>query len=367
MSDDDKSSKTEQPTAKRLQEAFDDGNFPKAPEISVVFVLIASFTMLSFWAPQMAQQLTSFSSYILGHLSQFDFNIETASYYIPEILKAGMNMVLPFMVVCAVAAVLAGGLQTGFKLTPKMLTFKPDRINVINGFKNLFNPQKLVHFGIELLKFIVCAWLIVGVVLDIQKDPIFYTPVPVAHIIEFIYRTFLAMLNKLIFAMGIIAALHYAYQKWHVNESLMMTKQEVEDEAKNSEGNPQIKGARRKMARQIAYREILAKVPLADVVVTNPTHFAVALRYERGRDAAPVVLAKGKDLFAQRIKQIARDHGVPMVENVPVARALYKSAAVGQVIPGPLYQAVAQILAYVYRAHRYYFHRLKARRLEASV
>jgi flagellar biosynthesis protein FlhB len=365
MSDADKSSKTEMPTGKRLQELFNKGQFPRVPEVGVVFVLIASFSMLSFWAPQMAHQLTSFSSYIFAHLHQFDISVTSISYFLPEILKASFGMILPFIIVCMIAGVLAGGLQTGFKITPEVLGIHFDKLNFINGLQGLFSPQKFITFGIELLKFIVVAWVIWGVLLDIQRDPIFYTTVPVDHIVAFIYQTFLAILWKLIIALGIIAALNYAFQHWRHIEDNKMTKQEVADEMKNAEGNAQIKGARRRRARQIAYREILAKVPLADVVVTNPTHFAIALRYERGKDAAPIVLAKGKDLIAQRIKQIARKHGVPMVENRPVARALYKLAQPGQIIPAPLYQAVAQILAYVYRAHRYYFHRLKARRMEA--
>ena len=366
-SDADKSSKTEMPTSKRLFEAYDDGNFAKAPELGVVAILVASFGYLSLQGPALAIQVGEFSKYIFSHLHQFDINPTSAGFLLPELMKAGLFMILPFIAVCCAAAILAGGYQTGFRIANNVLRLDFGRINIVNGLQSLFSPQKLVNFVISLLKFIVVAWIISGVLMDIRRDPIFYTQVSVQHVMEFIFNTFMAMLARLILAIGAIAALSYGYQKYIWTEGLKMTKQEVKDEMKNSEGDPAVKGARKKAAFRAAYRQILTKVPLADVVVTNPTHFAVALKYERGRDSAPVVVAKGKDLLAQRIKQIARKHDVPMVENRPVARALYKQAAVGKAIPGALFQAVAQILAFVYRAHRYYFHRLKARRLEAQV
>jgi flagellar biosynthetic protein FlhB len=363
----DKSSRTEPPTAKRLQEAFDEGNFPRAQEIGVTFILIGAFMYLSFQGPALAVQVAQFSTFILGHLHQFDFTPTSIADLLPKLFISGLIMVLPFLLVCCVAAYLAGGLQTGFKTSNNKLKIDFGRINLVGGFSTLFGTQKLVEFAIGLVKFIVVGWILWGVIGEIKKDPIFYTTVSIQHIVEFIYKSFLAMLWQLILTIGVIAALNYAYSKWQFMENHKMTKQEVEDEMKNSEGNPEIKGKRRSMAYRNAYRQFLTKVPLADVVVTNPTHFAIALKYERGKDSAPVVIAKGQDLFAQRIKQIAAANDVPMVENKPVARALYKMAVVGKAIPADLYNAVAQILAFVYRTHRYYFHRLKARRLEANV
>jgi flagellar biosynthetic protein FlhB len=146
----------------------------------------------------------------------------------------------------------------------------------------------------------------------------------------------------------------------------MMTRQEVKDEHKQLEGNAQVKGQMRRMARRLLQKQMLAAVPMADVIVTNPTHYAVALKYERGVDAAPVVLAKGDNRFARRIKSLAAEHGVPMVENKPVARLLFAVGKVGESIPAELYQAVASILAFVYQTHRLYFHDLRTRRAAAS-
>jgi flagellar biosynthetic protein FlhB len=170
----------------------------------------------------------------------------------------------------------------------------------------------------------------------------------------------------MLLALGCIAAISYAYEKFNMHKSLMMTREEVREETKQMEGSPHAKAAMRRMARRLLTRQMLQAVPTADVVVTNPTHYAVALKYERGVDSAPVVIAKGENGFAKRIKALAAEHGVPMVENKPVARALYAFGKVGAPIPNELYQAVAQILAFVYRTHRYYFYRLKARRAEAE-
>jgi flagellar biosynthetic protein FlhB len=197
-------------------------------------------------------------------------------------------------------------------------------------------------------------------------DPLFSSPVEVAYLGEFLNRATILFLTRLILALGIVASISYAYEKFKTHRDLMMTREEVKEEAKQAEGDTRVKGAMRRMARQLLQKQMLSAVKTADVVVTNPTHFAVALKYERGKDKAPVVLAKGENRFAQRIKALAAENGVPMVENKPVARLLFAMGKVGEAIPAELYQAVAEILAVVYRTHRYYFHRLKARRLEAG-
>jgi flagellar biosynthetic protein FlhB len=166
-------------------------------------------------------------------------------------------------------------------------------------------------------------------------------------------------------ALGGIAALNYIYQLRRVRTDLMMTKHEVKEENRQQDGDPRVRNVRRQMARRLLQKQMLSAVPTADVVITNPTHFAVALKYQRGVDKAPVVLAKGERLFAQRIKAIAAQHEVPMVENKPVARMLFKYGKVGKPIPAELYKAVAEILAFVYKTHRYYFYQLRSRRSAA--
>ena len=221
----------------------------------------------------------------------------------------------------------------------------------------------LIRLGIDLLKLAAIGLVLYWAVQRILGDPIFHSSVDVGHVGQFIWDTVLFVVVRIAVIAGIIALISYAYQMRKTRKDLMMTKQEVKDERKEAEIDPQIKSARRALAMRIMQRQMLDAVPTADVVVTNPTHFAIALKYERGRDRAPVVLAKGRDLFARRIKTLASQHGVPFVENKPVARALFKYGQVGREIPAQLYQVVAEILSFVYRTHRYYFHRLKARRM----
>jgi flagellar biosynthetic protein FlhB len=196
-------------------------------------------------------------------------------------------------------------------------------------------------------------------------DPLFSSPVEAAYLGQFLTNATILFLSRLVLALGVVTAIGYAYEKFKTSRQMMMTKQEVKDEAKNAEGNAMAKSAMRRMARRLMQKQMLSAVATADVVVTNPTHYAVALKYERGQDKAPVVLAKGENQFARRIKAIAAENGVPTVENKPVARLLFSMGKVGETIPAELYQAVAGILAVVYRTHRYYFHRLKSRRLES--
>ena len=198
-----------------------------------------------------------------------------------------------------------------------------------------------------------------------SSDPIFSSEVEVHLLGNFIYETTLLLLFRFSLALGGVAAVNYLYQHFKVNTDLMMSKQEVKEEMRSAEGDPLIRSMRRQMARRLLQKQMLAAIPTADVVITNPTHFAIALKYERGVDQAPIVLAKGENIFAQRIKAIAAANDVPMVENRPVARMLFKFGKVGEVIPAQLYHAVAEILGFVYRTHRYYFHELKQRRLAA--
>jgi flagellar biosynthetic protein FlhB len=232
----------------------------------------------------------------------------------------------------------------------------------MSGLQRIFSMQGAVKLATDSAKLVVVGFLVWGAVKDLMHDPIFYSPVPPMRLGSFMMGTAKMLLGRFVLALGGIAALNYIYQLRKVQADLMMTKQEVKEEARNAEGDPHVKAARRMMARRFLQKQMLSAVPTADVVVTNPTHFAVALRYERGTDKAPVVLAKGERAFAKRIKALAAENGVPMVENRPVARALFKYGRVGKPIPIELYQAVADILAFVYKTHRYYFHQLKARR-----
>lgn len=356
---------TEKPTPKKLADSHKKGQFARAEEIQVVFGLIAAYFVLLFTIGKQAGQITDFVSHLLGNLEKY-FIIGSA---VPQYITLGflmlLGMMLPMFLATTFASLIAGGMQSHFKSTPEVIEPKFDKLNPVTGFQRVFSKAGLVKMLVDLGKVLLVGALIYGGVREILGDPIFFTPVPLYRLGSFIYDSTLSLFFRLGLAMGGLALLHYLYQLKKTEKDLMMTKQEVKDENRQAMGDPNIRMAQRAMARRLLMRQMIADVPKADVIVTNPTHYAVALKYERGKDSAPIVLAKGQNLFAQRIKSIGAQFEVPTVENKPVARALYKFGQVGKPIPAQLYQAIAEILGYVYRTHRYYFYQLKTRRLQS--
>jgi flagellar biosynthetic protein FlhB len=356
---------TEKPTEKKLTEAHNKGQFAQAPEIQVVLGLVAAYFVLLFTLGSQSRFITEFVSSVLGNLEKYQITSDS----IPHWLSMGSLMILgllaPMLAATTVASVLAGGLQSGFKPTPEVVGLKFEKLNPVSGMQRVFSKQGLIKMFVDLGKCLIVAVLIYTGVQDVLTDPIFFTPVPLFRLGTFIQDSTLMLFFRLALAMSGLAILHYLFQLKKTEKDLMMTRQEVKDENRQAMGDPNVRMAQRAMARRLLQRQMLADVPKADVIVTNPTHYAVALKYERGVDSAPVVLAKGQNIFAQRIKAIGGKFDVPMVENKPVARALFKFGQVGKPIPAQLYQAIAEILGYVYRTHRYYFHQLKARRLKS--
>lgn len=366
MADTDKDSKTEEPTGKRLNEAMEEGRFARSQELQVVFIVGAAFAAISFSVGDAAHDIMNFTVNVFTQLGGIRLQLDTVPTTLNDLMAMCGRILAPMLVLTVIAAVLAGGLQSGFQLSPKAFGFKLDKMNPVAGFQRLVDKSVLVRAGIDFLKLLAIGLVLWSVAKTLVKDPMFTAPVEAAYLGQYIERATYAFLSRLILALGVIAAISYAYEKFKTHKDLMMSREEVKEEGKQMEGSPQAKMAMRRMARRLMQKQMLAAIPTADVVVTNPTHYAVALKYERGVDKAPVVLAKGENGFAKHIKALAAEHGVPMVENRPVARALYSFGKVGEAIPSDLYQAVAQILAFVYRTHRYYFFRLKSRRAEAN-
>ena len=356
---------TEKPTEKKLSEAHNKGQFAQAPEIQVVFGLIAAYFIFLFTLDSQSRYMTEMVASILGNLEKYEIISDVIPTWTGMAFLTMFGLLAPMFLATTVASILAGGLQTHFKATPEVAGFKFEKLNPVTGFQRIFSKQGIVKLFVESGKCLVVGVLIYGSVKQILADPIFFTPVPVFRIGSFIYDSTLSLFFRLALAMGGLALLHYIFQLKKTEKDLMMTKQEIKDENRQAMGDPNVKMAQRAMARRLMQKQMLADVPNADVIVTNPTHYAVALKYERGVDAAPVVLAKGQNIFAQRIKAIGSKHEVPTVENKPIARALYKFGQVGKPIPAQLYQAIAEILGYVYRTHRYYFYQLKSRRLKS--
>ncbi len=361
----DKENKTEQPTDTRLEDARSKGQIAKAPELQVVAGLLATFAVILFAGKSTAVRVAEMWAGMFGHLHEFEVSGERVGDWTKISMLTMLSLSLPVLIVAALASVLAGLLQTRFALTPKALAVKWERLDPVAGMQRIFSKDGAMRLFVDTLKLGIVGGLLYSAVQRVIDDPIFSSEVEVHQLGSFIYDTTLLLLFRFSLALGGVAAVNYLYQYFKTNKDLMMSRQEVKDEMKSAEGDPVIRNMRRQMARRMLQKQMLAAIPTADVVITNPTHFAIALKYERGVDQAPIVLAKGENAFAQRIKAIAAAHDVPMVENRPVARMLFKFGKVGETIPAQLYHVVAEILGFVYRTHRYYFHELKQRRLAA--
>jgi flagellar biosynthetic protein FlhB len=366
MADTDQDQKTEKPTEKRLNEAHDRGQFAKSHELTVLFSFGAVLGVFALTMQSASRDIAEYSVSMFSRFAITPVETGTVTVQIGELMVTLGRVLVPILVAIIGAILLASGVQSGFRLTPKAVAFKPEALDVVSNFSKIFSKSIFAKTAIDVLKLVAIGSALWLGARGLIYDPLFSAPVEAGYLGQFLNQATILFFTRLVLALGIVTAISYGYEKFRTSRELMMTRDEVKDERKQAEGDAHTKAAMRRMARRLMQRQMLSAVQTADVVVTNPTHFAVALKYERGKDQAPVVLAKGENRFAQRIKALAAEHGVPTVENKPVARLLFAMGKVGETIPAELYQAVAEILAVVYRTHRYYFHRLKARRVEAS-
>ncbi|MDB6034826.1 MAG: Type secretion protein [Verrucomicrobiales bacterium] len=348
--------KSEHPTQKRIEESIRKGQFPRSAEVQTVLVLLGGVLAITFTGQETWRLLTISFTGTLGHLGEFPLaldNIQT--YAIRSALYLG-QCVWPIVVAAMVGGLLAGGLQTRFRTASEALSVNWERVDPIAGLKRIFSAQSAVPTLVAMLKLTVIIFLTYGQVQAILTDPIFYSAVSPQRVGQFLAQTATGVIFRVAGALTVIAAADYGYQFYKNSRDLMMTKEEVKEETKSSEGNPQVKARMRRNRQRITQRKMLLDVPKADVIVTNPTHLAIALRYDRKTMGAPRILAKGSRLNALRIREIAKQHQVPILENKPLARVMFKYGKVGGEIPAQLYAAVAEILAWVYRVNRYRYY-----------
>lgn len=346
--------KTEPATAKKLRDAREEGKVAKSKELTSAFDLIILFLVLKVFISFVGERLINQFSYIYGRIP--DFVKQNADELSPQaITTLMMDVLIQILIVCApffifgfAITIVISIFQVGWKVTTKPLTPKLDKFNPISGFKRIFSKDSIF----ELIKSIVKIFLIVYVAyIEIRDkaDNIFILyEIPLIQAILLCGTIILDTGLKISIIYLIVGIADYIYSKYKFKEDMKMTKQEVKDEFKNTEGNPEIKGRQRQKMREVSQRRMMQDVPKADVVITNPTHYAVAVKYDAETAKAPVVLAKGEDYLAQKIKETAKEHHVEIVENKPLARMLYANVDIGQEIPPELYQAVAEVLAMVY-------------------
>lgn len=340
--------KTEEATPKRKADARNKGQVAKSVEINSAFIILAAFLALKLISPMIYHELSNYMRLIFSTVARSDFTIVEAHVLFIDFAIVFLKAALPVMVVILIISLAANMLQVGFHFTLEPIMPKFEKLNPLTGFQRLFSKRSLVELVKSFIKIGVVGYFIYRFILKETME------LPKLINLELIESLQLAgsLILELAFQIGtvilVLAVLDYFYQWWQHNESLKMSKQEIKEEFKQSEGNPQIKGKIKERQRAMAMQRMMQEIPKASVVVTNPTHYAVALKYEKDM-AAPIVVAKGQDFLAQRIKDAAKKHGVAIVENKPLARSLYSATDIGEAVPPELYQAIAEVLAYVYR------------------
>ena len=339
--------KTEDPTAKKQSDAKGKGQVGKSQEINSTFVILSGFLALKVFGGSIYNEIVGYMIYIFSHLDQ-PVDVESVMHLFLGMLLVLAKTALPIMAVITITGLTINYFQVGVIFSTEAIGFNLEKLNPITGFGRMFSKRSLVELAKSILKIVVVGFFIYR-----------YLAKEITQLPKLIYadlNSVLHLTSELVFTLAfqicgvmfVLAVIDYMYQKWEHLQGLKMSKQDVKDENKQSEGDPQIKGKIKQKQREMAMQRMMQEVPKADVIVTNPTHFAVALKYEQGM-TAPVIVAKGKDLIAQRIKEIAKEARVVIVENRPLARALYATAEIGDVVPQDLYKSVAEVLAYVYR------------------
>ncbi len=346
----DKEEKTEKATPHKRQEVRKKGQIVYSNEVATVFVLSLSF--LSLWAGRhyFLDNMKRMMVYSLQDVLSHPFSTRYLSYLTLSMAKIFFFITVPFLISFFIFAFIIGYIQAGgFLITPKALEFKWDAFNPISNIKKFLSLQSLIELIKAILKILFIGWI---TYITIKKDIfhlVYLSQQNIDFSLEWLSMLFMKLFLKLVWIFIILAALDWGFQKWKFEQDIKMTKEEVKEEFKQREGDPRVKSRIRSMQFEILRKRMFEAVESADVVITNPTHFAVALKYNSQKDPAPIVVAKGIDFLAQKIKKIARHKNIPIVENKPLARFLYYKVKLGFAIPVEVFEVVAKIYAYVYK------------------
>ncbi len=350
MAESEGQEKTEQPTGKKLDESRKEGKVAKSIEISAFAVFTTGIAMVYLTQGFLSSRISNFTINIFRNLDVLTINNNMLRNFTKDIISFFLITIIPVLAALFIVSLGANLAQVGLKLSPKALIPKFDKLNPLSGLKKVFfSSSSLVELLKSLVKLIAIGWLTYSVLANFIVASPMLIELSIPEILKFILSSSYSLIWKVTLLYAVIAALDFIFQKKKFKKEMMMTKQEVKEETKQSEGDPLIKSRIKRLQYQAAKKRMIQSVPQADVVITNPTHYAVALKYNSLEDTAPKVLAKGADELAQRIKKIARDNNVPLHEDRELARALYRICDIGDEIPAALFQAVAQVLAYVYQ------------------
>ncbi len=344
--------KTEEASGKRLGEAREKGNIAFSADLNNAVSLLGGIVLLYNMGVVTYQLMDKAFKDTLGHLFYKDFSQDVVMDIIISQFYILSKILFPILGGLLLMGLIISYLQTGFMLNFGLLKLNFAKFNIIAGAKNLISPQSFVKLLFSLLKLSALTGMSYLYMKDKFNSIIDALDFDVAQIFVTLFSLMYGLAFRLAMMLFVLAAADFVYQKWQYNRGLRMTKQEVKEERKQMEGDPLIKGKIRSIQIQMSRKRMMTAVPTADVVVTNPTHFAVALKYDSKVMKSPTVVAKGADLIAKRIKELAIKHKVPLVEDKPLAQALYKSVEIGKEVPQKLFYAVAKVLAYVYQLKR---------------
>ena len=346
--------KTEEPSSKKIKDARKSGNVAKSKEVvttvTLLGVLMIIYSMSDFAISELKESIVKYLN--IGFSNEFSFNI--VGSLLMMMLTGFMKIIIPIGVIIILFSAIGNLMQSGFLMTGEPLKPKLSKLNPISGFKNMFSKKALGN----LIKSIILVTILFKVgysfmeknFMGILKTGDIYLPYLMSTIITLIK----SLIQSILLALLVISVLDFAYQKYTHKKGLKMTKQEVKEEYKQMEGNPEIKGKIKQKQREMSSRRMMEAVPSANVIVTNPTHISIAIKYEKGKDQAPIVVAKGADLVAFKIREIAKEHDIPIIENKPLARLMYKEVEIEQEIPEKVYQEVAEVLVAVYKIKNRY-------------
>ena len=350
MAETDGQEKTEQPTGKKLEDSRKEGKVAKSTEVNSFAVFTSGMLMVFFTQRFLSSRISDFSINIFRNLDVLTINRDMIQSFTKDTLFFFLITLAPILAVLFVASLVANLAQVGLKISPKALKPELSKFNPFTGMKKVFfSSSSLVELAKSLLKLIVIGGFTYSVLSSFIVASSMLVELTIPEIVKYMVQSSFNLLWKISLLYVIIAAIDLIFQKKKFIKDMMMTKQEIKEENRQSEGDPQIKARIRKLQYAAAKNRMMQSVPKADVVITNPTHFAVAIKYDAIKNTAPKVLAKGADELAQKIKEVARENNIPIHEDRELARALYRICDIGDEIPSSLFKAVAQVLAYIYQ------------------
>lgn len=340
--------KTEDPTERRLQDARKKGDVAKSMEVPSAAVLLLGLMTIYYFSGYMLENILGFLRHYLSNLNTIDIIPSNMINITMESMRYMALLTGPLMFILFITALLANYAQIGFLFSTEKITPKMEKIDPIKGVGRIFSMQTAANSIKSIAKLLIVGFVAYKeIIKNLDKILPLMEQEPII-ILSFYAKVSFWIFLKAAVIIAILAAADYAFQRWQFLKKMKMTKQEVKEEAKMTEGDPYVKGRIRSIQMEMARKRMMSDVPEADVVITNPTRLAIALAYDTSNMKAPTVLAKGAGVIAKRIKEIAKEHDIPIVEDKPLAQALYKTVDINEQIPENLFQAVAEVLAYVY-------------------